>query len=298
MRHFRSIPPTLHRVRMLSRTTEQKYASRGFRPNATKGVDQPRHRCTSRIQWQMASACVAIPALNNANELVQRLLLMGNARPHSSPTSVAAAPAPQRSSAAVPARSRGRQPTTGEHAAQRGDDRRRRTQKPFGLPGRMPHVPAQHPSIDERGEIAFGRQHTGAEPGDRHQRHRRPVAEQHRHGDDDLGPQCRALGQPGDRDVDDRDPLEDAEDGKRRPRERPVQFDGVEEQAEAEQHEPSPYHVMTHAARPAAAARQRGRHRRAHREQQEREDEVGRRPSVPRRMVERLGRRRPRCRAN
>ena len=64
-------------------------------------------------------------------------------------------------------------------------------------------------------------------------------------------------------------------------------FDRVQHEAEQEQDCGASDDVAAHAAGDAAPPRERERNRGAHREQQERKDQIGRRPAVPRRVVER-----------
>src|SRR5215510_11694118 len=72
-----------------------KYAARALRPNAARGLVSRRHPRPSTAQWKIASACAASPALKSANELVHKFLLIGSARPHARPTTVATSPAAQ-----------------------------------------------------------------------------------------------------------------------------------------------------------------------------------------------------------
>src|SRR4051794_24239773 len=84
--------PTRQRVSSASSPTDRKYAASVLRPYAASGRDHRRQRMVSISQWHAASACAASPALNSANELVHRFLLIGSRRPHAAPPSIAAAP--------------------------------------------------------------------------------------------------------------------------------------------------------------------------------------------------------------
>ena len=113
-----------------------------------------------------------------------------------------------------------------------------------------------------------------------------PVAAEGGSGDQDLRPRRQPFRDPGDRQVHERDALQDAGNPERRQVERRRRLDGVEQQAEREQDQRPPEDVAPHGARRAAPAPEREGNRRPHREEQKRKHEIGERPAVPRCVLE------------
>ena len=150
-------------------------------------------------------------------------------------------------------------------------------------------------AIDVRREVAFRRQDAAAELRNGHEPEQRPVPNHDRDGCHDLRPPRGALRQRGDGRKDDRDALKYARDAKGRQIQRRRRFDCVQQQAEQKEGRRAPEDVMAEPARRSTPPFQRERHRGPHREQQKREDEVGRRPAGPHRMVERRIHRVPRA---
>ena len=180
-----------------------------------------------------------------------------------------------------------RQPVAGEHPPQRRDHGRNRAEQTLRLPHRMGEVRAEQGAVDERRQIAFGSQHSGADARHRDEHHRGPVPHQDDEGDDRLSAARCSFGQPGHCEIHESKALEYAQHPERRPMQRRRSLDGVEQQPEAKQHAGPADDMAMNASHGVAASRQGDGHCGAHREQQEREDEVRGRPAVPGGMVER-----------
>ena len=121
-----------------------------------------------------------MPAVKNTYELVQRLLLIGNATFHARPMTIPAAP-PARSVRTHALRAaRGAHQDARDRAQQRRRDGGNRAQKALGIPIGFPEMPAEQGAIDVRAEIAGRRQIAGA---GRHPHQQRPVSERQRRRD-------------------------------------------------------------------------------------------------------------------
>ena len=115
-----------------------------------------------------------MPAVKNTYELVQRLLLIGNATFHSRPMTIPEAPPARR----VMTRRRGLQSDCirihRDRAQQRRGDGGNRAQKALGIKIGFPEVPAQQRAIHSRAKIAGRRQIAGA---GRHPHQQRPISQ-------------------------------------------------------------------------------------------------------------------------
>jgi hypothetical protein len=111
------------------------------------------------------------------------------------------------------------QPVAREDAAERGRDCRHGTEQSLGIPQRIEHVPAEDVLIDDRAEIRLCAERRHGE--------QQPVTAKRGGGDQDLRPRRQPLRDPGNRQVHERDPLQDAGNPERRrtprgvPRRRP-----------------------------------------------------------------------------
>ena len=122
----------------------------------------------------------------------------------------------------------------------------------------------------------------------------RPIAQQQRDRQRHQTAHIQIARRDGAEAIAKRDALQDAGNPEGRPLER-RDFNRVQDEAEREQDERAANDVAPDAARRAAPARQREGDRGAHREQQKGKDEIGRRPAMPRRVIERRVDRAPRA---